>query len=132
MNKWDCSKAIDYIHETLRMCNTIKTSPVGKCPNCPLANVGGCTPANGLTQANIDIIQKWSDEHPELPTVTKEERVFLETFKKPYSKTIRRTSVGLFLYFDMTNIELSETMFPFIEAGRSWSIEDLLKLEVEE
>ena len=78
----------------------------------------------------IAILQKWSDEHPEKPTITKEERVFLEAFKIPDSKIIRRGSVGVFLYFGSTNIELWGNMFPFIEEGETWSIDELKKLEV--
>lgn len=132
MMKYDCSKTLDYDHEVNRMCKTIPTSPIGKCPNCPLANIGGCSPASGLIQKTIDIVQKWSDEHPEQPKLTREEDSFICSFKVTANKYIERKQGYLFLTMGYNSIDLWPTMFSFIEEGEMWALDDLLKLEVEE
>ena len=64
MNKYDCSKSKDLIHELNRMCSTIKN-----CCECPLNNpFFHCSmEANKISNDVIAIVQKWSDEHPENP-----------------------------------------------------------------
>lgn len=63
MSKYDCSKTMDYAHERNRMCDADKSR---SCYNCPLKGVGeSCFHIRFITQEHIDIIQKWSDEHPE-------------------------------------------------------------------
>lgn len=132
--KYNCNKTLDYDHEVNRMCKTIPTSPIGKCPNCPLANIGGCTPGNGLTQKTIDIVQKWSDEHPEQPKLTRKERDFLDCFYNNLGMAICKTEDNRLLVAlsDMWGIRLDNTMFPFIEKGDKWYFDKLLGLEVEE
>ena len=75
--KYDCSKTLDFFHERNRMCN----SYVECLDGCPLEGKF-CYSTKHLTQEHIqehiDIVQKWSDEHPEK---TREE-VFLEIFPK--------------------------------------------------
>ena len=58
--KYDCSKTLDYAHEVMRMCK--QTS----CENC-LIKHGECISIGikDITKERIDIVQKWSDEHPE-------------------------------------------------------------------
>ena len=72
--KYDCSKTLDYAHERGRMCDA-----VNDCDNCKLQGVGGsCFHTYLITQEHIDIVQKWSDKHPEK---TRKE-VYLEIFPK--------------------------------------------------
>lgn len=71
--KYDCSKTMDFKHERNRMCD----SYVGCLDNCPLYEKF-CYSTKYLTQEHIDIVQKWSDEHPEK---TRNE-AFLELFPK--------------------------------------------------
>ena len=74
--KYDCNKTLDYNHEWSRMCETMFD---GTCDNCILKDTGiSCYNTRYITQERIDIVQKWSDEHPEK---TRKE-VFLEMFPK--------------------------------------------------
>ena len=75
MSKYDCSKTLDYAHEAQRMCEAVK-----QCADCPTRTVErkSCTFIDGTTQERIDIVQKWSNEHPEK---TRKE-AFLEIFPK--------------------------------------------------
>ena len=126
MRRYDCSKTQDCIHEYHRLCDS---HPVGCESDCPFIGVEEICGFDIFENEDaIAVLQKWSDEHPEAPTITKEERVFLEAFKIPHGKIIKRTSAGLFLYFGWLDIQLWGNLFPFIEEGQTWSIEDLLKL----
>lgn len=70
-NKYDCSKCLDYEHERNRMCPR-------DCKNCVLYKLNSpCGIPN--RQEKIDIVQKWSDEHPESYETT-----ILEDFKEKY------------------------------------------------
>lgn len=76
--KYDCSKIPDYVHERNRMCAADKNRD---CSNCPLKGVGvSCYHVRFITQKHIDIVQKWSDEHPEKTRY----QAFLEIFPKFY------------------------------------------------
>lgn len=115
MKKYDCTKTVDFIHEYLR-----------------------CWEVSGIhnlvdDDKIIEFIQQWSDEHPEKPTITKDEKVFLEAFRIPHDKHIMRSS-GMGLYFQFGNMraEIWHAMFPFIEEGESWSVDELKQLKVEE
>ena len=60
--KVDCSSVLNYAQEFNRMCKSVGC----KCNNCPMyAIVGRCDTVGGITQTHIDIVQKWSDEHPQ-------------------------------------------------------------------
>jgi hypothetical protein len=59
--RYDCSKAIDYVHEKERMCDSI-TGEDG-CEKCPLSKFYKCAEA---TEESISIVQNWSDTHPEI------------------------------------------------------------------
>ena len=63
MNKIDCSKVLNYVSEMKRMCEAHGCNCFG-IPNCPLANKA-CSQAKTITQEKINIVQKWSDEHPQ-------------------------------------------------------------------
>lgn len=63
MSKIDCSKTLNYVSEMKRMCESYGYQCHGV-PACPLANKA-CSQAKTITQEKIDIVQKWSDEHPQ-------------------------------------------------------------------
>lgn len=74
--KYDCSKTLDYMHEKNRMCDT--HSEIG-CDCCELGNNGCCNLIEKTTQEHIDIVQKWSDEHPELTRIEKFKELIKDT-----------------------------------------------------
>lgn len=73
----DCSKTANYFSEKLRMTKRIKNGLCKiKCNNCPL-----CSNNNGeglscptfemyYPEKAIEVVQKWSDEHPQKTFVT--------------------------------------------------------------
>lgn len=64
----DCSKILEYIKEHDRMCTkyNIRIGCVG-CPFQELRHTNGCGCNIGdITQQHIDLVQKWSDEHPDI------------------------------------------------------------------
>lgn len=131
MKKYDCSKVLDYLHEIARIC-TVYT----KCEGCPLKNIN-CAFVHDITQEHVNIVQKWSDEHPEIPKLTKRDYSFLNCFS-PVDKYIRRQyGVLSIIWYDpmitigAMEIPIDVTMFKCVEKGQKWSFEDLLKLEVD-
>lgn len=73
--KYDCDKILDYQHERARMCKTMSD-----CKSCPLFLVSSdleCYLVVEVAQKHIDVVQKWSDEHPEITKYDK----FLEIIK---------------------------------------------------
>ena len=79
MSKYDCNKALDYVHEVSRMCREHD-----KCVDCPIKSYYFVNP-NALKgchvpsdQEKIDIVQKWSDEYPD------GEKTILDDFKEKY------------------------------------------------
>ena len=57
----NCNNTLDYIREHNRMCSTYR-----RCDNgCPLKGKE-CSEIKEMTEKHIDIVQKWSGEHPEL------------------------------------------------------------------
>ena len=75
MSKYDCSKCLDYSHEHQRMCE-VKHTEIEGCGGCELYGGECFSPSS---QEKIDIVQKWSDEHPEHP-----EKTILEDFHEKY------------------------------------------------
>jgi len=128
MKKYDCLKTQDCIHEYHRVCTSY---PAGCESSCPFFEIDVCGLDMFGSEDMIALLQKWSDEHPEKHTITKEEKAFLEAFKIPHSKYIKRDS-GLWLHHGDAEMEIQRSMFPFIEEGEAWGVHDLLKLEVEE
>lgn len=133
MKKYDCSKSKDLIHEYHRLCNDNVT-----CYSCPIYDRDWVTRCHleELTESEIRMIQKWSDEHPERPKLTRKEYDFLSGFKKIDNRCIWRV-IGICYVFmpDMDcQIRIADGMFSFIQEGMSngWSFEELLNLEVED
>lgn len=134
MKKYDCSKTIDFSHETARMCHGFKYCEDG----CPLRSLDHPCGLAYTTQETIDVVQRWSDDHPEPPKLTREEHDFLASFMYPEELSIRKGGFTMQLdthykkgYQDAT-IPLRKDMFHFIEDDKVWTVEELLKLEVEE
>lgn len=82
----DCNKTENYLKETARMTKTGTNACCSiNCSTCPLysSNNGtgfGCTKLEMLyPQKAIEIVQKWSDEHPQ--------KTYLSEFLKHYPKT---------------------------------------------
>lgn len=126
--KYDCNKFLDCVHEQKRMCGSYSRCR-DDCPlkdhNCAFVHMG---------QEEIDILQKWSDEHPEAPKISKRELDFIAMFKWCEDKRIERAMSGyLFIVFDEKyKYSLRNSWFSFIEKGESMTFEELLKLEVED
>jgi hypothetical protein len=129
VKRYDCNKTADFAHEVKRMCEQY----IGDyCYSCPLRGVGcGIDHIDGDTIASV---QKWSDENPEKPKLTKEEYIFLQGFMHPECKSILRNSKTLLRLKTINNddIWLNPNMFSFIKLGETWWFTDLLKLEVKE
>ncbi len=129
MKKYDCSKTLDYSHELTRLCTTYEF-----CKGCPLLDEAiACDDALNVSQEEIDIVQKWSDEHPEPPKLTKKERTFLECFNGNLKGRVIKRGGRYTLYeFAASCSRLKDEMFAFLEEGEKMTFEELLKLEVEE
>ena len=128
--KYDCNKTTDYLHEVRRMC---KAHP--SCGACPisLTNLRCGTVPTLCDVSLVDIVQKWSDEHPEQPKLTKREREFLECFKHVDDKRVRKLNGCAYFGRHFGNdMALANGMFDFVENGTIMTGEELLKLEVEE
>lgn len=130
--KYDCSQTLDFSHECRRMCDSMRA-----CEECPLHT--RCAEISDITAEHIDIVQKWSDSHPEPPKLTKREYEFLTTFAPCFKgRAIERTAKGLYIVFHCAFNDGSEgysinpDMFPFISEGEEWCFDKLLGLEVEE
>lgn len=127
--KYDCHKTLDFIHEFYRLC---KLHP--RCDNdCPLC--GDTCNLHSFDEDKIALLQKWSDEHPEKPKLTKREHDFLNCFN-PVNKYIKRQcGVLVIIWKDPTitlnamEIPIDATMFSFVEKGQKWSFDGLRKLE---
>lgn len=60
----DCSNIFNYKKEITRMCD-INDDGQGNCVDCPLMELKhDCCNVFDLTKECVDIVQKWSDEHP--------------------------------------------------------------------
>lgn len=131
--KYDCSITKDFIHEARRMCASI--------PNCEICTmykrVEACN-LPGMNDEMVEKIQKWSDEHPEMPKLTQEEHDFLASFMYPEELFIRKGEVTMQLdthysdNYSNATIPLKKRLFRFIDEDKDWTVEELLKLEVEE
>ena len=134
--KYDCTKTQDCIHEYHRLCDSY---PAGCESSCPFI---GANDICGLhifeNEAFIASLQKWSDENPEMPKLTQEEHDFLASFMFPDELGIRKGGVTMQLdthyseCYSNATIPLRKDMFQFIDEDKDWTVEELLKLEVEE
>ena len=85
MSRIDCSQTLNYAAEFRRMCDSFyddKTQYTA-CADCPMALPNyRCTLVRDITQERIDIVQKWSDEHPQ--------ETMLERFDKMFPKAVKK------------------------------------------
>ena len=135
MKKYDCSKVKDCIHEYHRLCDSY---PAGCESDCPFIGVEEICGFDIFENEDaIAVLQKWSDEHPEMPKLTQEEHDFLTLFMFPDELSIRKGGVTMQLdthyegYYDDATIPLKKHLFQFIDEDKDWTVEELLKLEVE-
>lgn len=126
MKKYDCSKFLDLKHEQKRLCASHVTCSEG----CPLKNYTCLFEAMGQTE--IDILQKWSDEHPGAPTLTKRDRAFLECFASASDRRISRDSHCVYYEYGGVSNMLSFDMFKALEPNTTMTFDELLRLEVED
>lgn len=120
MKKYDCEKTRDFMHEWMRY---HKASENDKFPII-----------TSWEPASIEVLQRWSDEHPEAPKITPEDLAFIKAFKIKDSKYIERRHGRLYVIsmYGFQEFEIWPNMFPFIEEGQHVGFPDLLRLEVEE
>ena len=93
----DCSKTENYFAEKLRMTKRAKNGlcKLG-CSNCPLCSINNnkgqsCTAFEMLyPEKAIEIVQKWSDEHPQRTYLSE----FLENYPNAQLKTVLLYSPG--------------------------------------
>ena len=129
--KYDCTKTLDFSHERNRMCHSYP-----ECNGCPLDT--WCLEMGDtiLTEEDIAVVQKWSDEHPEQPKLTKREYEFLKTFLISMDKAVVRGKLMKDLYIHDTRYDthyaIDPMMFSFIQEEEQMTFNELLKLEVEE
>ena len=64
----DCSKTINFIREFKRMCD-FELNVEKDCPNCPFrskyCDEDGLVGLYSVTPGIVELVQKWSDEHPQ-------------------------------------------------------------------
>lgn len=131
MNKYDCTRSLDYQHELDRLCANVSLGPGCNAADCPLGDLPTC---GKITQETITRVQEWSDTHPEAPKIRKEDLAFIKAFKIRDSKYVERHHGRLTVVamYGSQEFEIWPDMFPFIEEGQSASFIDLLRMEVEE
>lgn len=127
--KYDCNNIMDYGHEFRRLCDSyLSCSDNGRCPL-----IGRyCNSLGRITQEEIDILQKWSDENPEAPMLTKRDRMFLESFAGTINRRISRDDCRAFYEHNGVSNMLSFDMFKALEPNTTMTFEELLALEVED
>lgn len=125
--KYDCTKAIDLIHEYRRLCDSHSAGCENDCPFIECCNL------DSFDEDKIALLQKWSDEHPEMPKIRKEDLAFIKAFKIRDSKYIERHQghLRVVTMYGSQEFEIWPDMFPFIEEGQSASFIDMLRMEVE-
>lgn len=131
--KYDCNKTLDCIHEFNRLCHDLHAS--GCESDCPFFEMDYCG-FDLLDENKIALLQKWSDDHPEKPKLTKREYEFLKTFLVSMEKAVVRGKLKKDLYIHDTKYDthytIDPTMFSFIQEEEQMTFNELLKLEVEE
>lgn len=62
----DCSKTIDFFSENNRLCNsrTACEADAANKEQCPLRGLCGLPLSEICAEKAVEIVQKWSDEHP--------------------------------------------------------------------
>lgn len=82
---------------------------------------------------NIKRFEWFYSEHEDKPKLTMVERIFCEAIDFPEYKEITRANGYLFIGRKVKlEISIKPCMLKFIEEGKSWSVSELLQLEVDE
>ena len=129
--KYDCEKTRDCIHEYHRLCDS---HPAGCESDCPFIGIEeSCGFDIFESEDKIALLQKWSDEHPEPPKLTPEERAFVAAFKVKDSKRIERRHGKVYVVsmYGSQEFEIWPSLFKFIEEGEHVPLTELMQLEVE-
>ena len=129
MNKYDCTKTLDFVHEFMRLHDEQDSC----CSECPMDGNNCLYSGLCVNEKSIAILQKWSDEHPEKPKLTKKERAFIDSFAYLEGKSVQNCGGIAYLILDNTDhrtIMLAEDMFRFAETRMS--LDELAELEVED
>lgn len=126
MSKYDCNNIMDYGHEFNRLCDSYPSCAANG--RCPL--IGRyCNSLGRITQEEIDILQKWSDENPEAPK-TKKDRMFLECFEVSKDRIISKDDRGNAFYdYKGTSSLLAPDMFKALELDTRMTFRELLEVE---
>lgn len=119
VKKYDCEKTRDFMHEWMRY---HKASENDKFPII-----------TSWEPASIEVLQMWSDENPEPPKLTPEERAFVSAFKVKDSKRIERRHGKAYVVsmYGSQEFEIWPSLFKFIEEGEHVPLNELMQLEVE-
>ena len=132
MRKYDCTRTLNYVHELNRMCDVMNS-----CEDCPMSAVDiSCDRIAEITEDSIRILQKWSNEHPEMPKLTRKEHDFLKCLHGGSFLFIRRWGNTLYAEYavpgmgDPQRIPIDPEMFPCVEDGKAWRVDNLIELEV--
>lgn len=101
--KIDCSIAVNLIEEFERMCNTVPT-----CIHCPMhkrkyKNIACYSWVFKNPQKAVEIVQKWSDEHPREKVVT-----YLDKLLEVFPNTTLNKTDGTPVGFCPENLGLKE------------------------
>lgn len=121
VKRYDCEKTRDFIHEWGRYTTAV-------------AKYIDLEPIEPWEKDAIERIQKWSDENPEPPKLTPEERAFVAAFKVKESKRIERKHGKVYVVsmYGSQEFEIWPSLFKFIEEGEHVPLTELMQLEVEE
>lgn len=121
MKKYDCEKTRDFIHEWARY-------------ETEQSKYTDAEHIEPWEPDAIERIQKWSDENPEAPKLTAEERAFVAAFKVKESKRIERRHGKVYVVsmYGSQEFEIWPSLFKFIEEGEHVPLTDLMQLEVED
>lgn len=120
VKRYDCEKTRDFIHEWARYTTVA-------------AMYTDLKPIEPWEKDAIERIQKWSDENPEAPKLTPEERAFVAAFKVKESKRIERRHGKVYVVsmYGSQEFEIWPSLFKFIEEGEHVPLTELMQLEVE-
>ena len=84
-NRIDCTQVLNFKTELRRMCQTyMDPDDYSDCGECPLWKDKCISEIDDITQEHVDIVQKWSDEHPSETMIEKFFKMFPNAPKSLY------------------------------------------------
>ena len=131
--KYDCYKTLDFVHEQARMCQEYTF-----CSNCPAItqddNRCYVLKTDDINEDIIQIVQNWSNTHPEEIYLSKNERIFLNSFDIQDLKWwfILNKDGIISLNHNTFSCNLNHNMFDFLEEGEEVSLLTLYNLGVKD